>query len=116
MNKEKTKNIIKIINFNKIMIDHDLIEKIINYNNLSNANYNLLKSNEELQELALVLQQKVLKPNKVKDQEIIDEIGDVIIRLEILKKLYPIQEIQKRVDYKLQKFSNYLKEKKHKTI
>jgi hypothetical protein len=50
--------------------------------------YNMHKASEEFQELGLVLNQKLLKPTKVDDQEIIDEIGDAIIRLEILKRMY----------------------------
>jgi len=34
------------------------------------------------------------------NKEVIDEIGDCIIRIEILKMIYPVDEIQNRVDYK----------------
>ena len=56
--------------------------------------YNLHKASEEFQELALVLTQKLLKPTKVDDQEIIDEIGDCIIRLDILKKMFDNKKIE----------------------
>ncbi len=69
--------------------------------------YNLHKASEELQELALVLTQKLTKPHKVEDQEIIDEIGDVEIRLEILKKIFNKEKIDKRIAYKLKKFQEY---------
>ena len=78
--------------------------------------YNMLKASEECQELGLALVQKVLKPTKVDIQEIYDEIGDVAIRLEILKKMFPEGEIQKRIDYKLSKFKEYQDHKLYKQI
>ena len=42
--------------------------------------YNLQKAAEEFTELSLVLQQYILKPQKVDIQEIIDEIGDCTIK------------------------------------
>lgn len=78
--------------------------------------YNLHKSAEECQELALVLTQKLLKHKKVDDQEIIDEIGDVIIRLEILQKIFDKQKIEKRVAYKLGKFQEYVDHESYKHI
>lgn len=76
--------------------------------------YNLLKSSEELQELSLALTQFVNKPNKVDKQEIIDEIGDVTIRLKILKELFDKKAINKRIKYKISKFKSYIKEDKYK--
>lgn len=70
--------------------------------------YNIHKASEECQELGLVLNQYLLKPHKVDKQEIIDEIGDVEIRMEILKKIYPIDLIKKRIAYKLSKFETYI--------
>jgi hypothetical protein len=70
--------------------------------------YNLHKASEECQELGLVLNQYLLKPTKVDEQEIIDEIGDVIIRLEILKKMFPKDKIEERVAYKLSKYQEYI--------
>lgn len=70
--------------------------------------YNTFKTVEELQELSLVLTQKQLKPTKVSDQEVIDEIGDVLIRLEMLLKNYDLNLVKKRIDYKLSKFSEYV--------
>lgn len=78
--------------------------------------YNMLKASEEMQELGLVLVQKVLKPTKVDDQEIIDEIGDVFIRMEILKRMYPAQDIQKRINHKLAKFKEYIDHKLYSQI
>lgn len=78
--------------------------------------YNLLKASEECQELALVLQQKVLKPTKVTEQQIIDEIGDVIIRLGVLKKLYPKNKIKERIFKKLNAYDTYIKTNRYRNI
>lgn len=78
--------------------------------------YNLHKASEELQELGLVLNQKLLKPNKVDDQEIIDEIGDVKIRLAVLEKIFPQDRIQERINYKLNKFESYIDHEKYEQI
>ena len=69
--------------------------------------YNLHKASEECQELGLVLTQLLLKPDKVDQQEVIDEIGDVIIRIEMLCQLFPLDKIMKRLDDKLAQFKNY---------
>jgi hypothetical protein len=92
-------------------------EKIINHLVENNGfEYNIHKASEEFQELALVLNQKLLKPNKVNDSEIIDEIGDCIIRLEILKKLYNNELIQQRIDKKLSDYKNWIDHKRYKHI
>lgn len=78
--------------------------------------YNLHKASEEFQELALVLNQKLLKPTKVDDQEIIDEIGDCIIRLKILKKMFSKDKIKERVNYKLGKYKEYIDHKTYSKI
>lgn len=78
--------------------------------------YNLHKASEECQELGLVLNQYLLKPDKVDPQEIIDEIGDVIIRVEILSRMFPLERIQGRVNYKLNKYQEYIDHKKYNNI
>lgn len=98
-----------------MMNDKEL--EIINYLVENNSiEYNKLKASEECQELALVLVQSVLKEERVPEQDIIDEIGDVIIRLEILKKIYSKKSIKKRVDYKLSKFKQYIETNKYTQI
>ena len=82
-------------------------EKQLVYDHLLNENdkeYNLTKTAEELQELALILIQKNNKPQQIRDEKIIEEIGDVMIRLKVLKKSYP------------NKFYTFIKEKKYKNI
>ena len=92
-------------------------EEIIYYLlNNNGVNYNLHKSSEECQELALVLNQYLLKPTKVDVQQIIDEIGDVYIRMEILKKMFNNDDIQKRIDFKLSKFKEYIDHKLYNQI
>ena len=77
-------------------------------NKKNTPEYNTFKTVEELQELSLVLTQKQLKPTNVGDQEVIDEIGDVLIRLEMLLKKYDPNLVKKRINYKLSKFSEYI--------
>lgn len=94
-------------------------EKQIVYNYLLEVNdkqYNLTKTAEELQELALILIQKNNKPQQIRDEKIIEEIGDVMIRLKVLKKSYPKELIKARINYKLNKFFTYIKEQKYKNI
>lgn len=86
----------------------EIINHLVHNNGLK---YNLHKASEECQELGLVLNQYLLKPTKVDTQEIIDEIGDVFIRMEILKKMFNNDDIQKRIDFKLSKFKEYIDHK-----
>lgn len=76
--------------------------------------YNLLKAAEELQELSLVLVQTVLKKKKVDPQEVIDEIGDVKIRLKIIEEFFDKDKVKARIGYKISKFSEYLLKGKYK--
>lgn len=81
-----------------------IIDAVVKRNN---HRYNLHKAAEECQELGLVLTQLLLKPDKVDEQEVIDEIGDVIIRIEMLSQIFPLAKILQRLDYKLGKFKEY---------
>lgn len=87
------------------ILQDPIIEHLFNANG---EKYNLHKASEECQELGLVLNQYLLKPKKIDQQEIIDEIGDVLIRVEILKRMFPLEDIQARVDLKLSKFKSYI--------
>lgn len=86
----------------------EIIKQLVKDNDY---NYNILKAIEELQELSLVLTQHLTKG--VKRREIIDEIGDVKIRIEILEKIFGEEDVDKRVNDKLTKFDNYIKEGKY---
>ena len=92
------------------MKDKELIKYLVENNDYK---YNLLKTAEELQELSLVLTQMALKEEKVDKQEVIDEIGDVIIRLKVLFHLFSLKKISKRVKFKLNKLKSYIKENKY---
>lgn len=77
-------------------------KQIIQYLVASNTTqFNILKAIEECQELGLILTQYLTKPHKVTEDDITDEIGDVIIRLKILKEIFPKGKIKKRVNDKL---------------
>ena len=96
-----------------------LENKEVVYNHLLNINdreYTIRKTIEELLELALILQQKLNKPDLVSDDKIIEEIGDCRIRLKVLKEIYPEKLIKKRINFKLKKFYKYIIEKKYKNI
>jgi hypothetical protein len=93
------------------MTNKKLIKYLLETND---PKYNLLKASEELQELALVLTQMALKKEKVDEQEVIDEIGDVKIRLKIISKLFNKQKVKERIKFKLDKFRSYIQEDKYK--
>ena len=94
-------------------------EKDIVYDHLLNVNdkdYTISKTIEELLELALILKQKQNKPTLVSDTKIIEEIGDVKIRLKVLMKIYSKDLIKERINFKLRKFYKYITTKKYKNI
>jgi hypothetical protein len=92
------------------MTDKELIKYLVDNNDYK---YNLLKTAEELNELSTILLQYVNKENKVDKQKIIEEIGDSIIRIEVLKKLFNEKKIKLRINFKLKKFKTYIKNKKY---
>lgn len=93
----------------------EIIQKLFEYNT---PEYNAAKLAEELQELSLELTKLTTKPllNNERIQAIIDEIGDVEIRLKIYKKGFNKQDIRNRIDYKIKKFEVLLENKQYKTI
>ena len=92
------------------MTNKELIKYLVDNNDYK---YNLLKTAEELQELSLVLTQMALKEEKVDKQEVIDEIGDVKIRLKVLGHLFSKKDVKKRIKYKIDKLKSYIKENKY---
>jgi NTP pyrophosphatase (non-canonical NTP hydrolase) len=98
------------MNFKKVKIVNDYLK------NGNSREYTLLKTAEELQELALILIQSVTKDNEIDDQDIIDEIGDVLIRVNILREFFPEDRIQERIEYKLKKFYQYITENIYRNI
>ena len=95
------------------MKNRDIIDYLVKNND---PKFNLLKTAEELQELALALIQKVTKEDKYDDQKIIDEIGDVKIRMRVLNKIFDKIKVKERVNYKLGKFQGYIEGKTYKNI
>ena len=93
------------------MKDKELIKYLVENNDYK---YNLLKTAEELNELSTILLQYVNKDNKIDKQKIIEEIGDSIIRIKVLKKLFNKKKINSRIKFKLDKFRSYIKEGKYK--
>lgn len=93
------------------MTDQSVVDYMVHYN----GDHNFKKAIEELIELSLVLMQKLNKPidGAPEEQEIIDEIGDVEIRMEVLKRLFPKDKIDKRIKFKMDKFRNYIETKKY---
>lgn len=98
------------MNFKKVKIVNDYLK------NGNSKEYTLLKTAEELQELALILIQSVTKDNEIDDQDIIDEIGDVLIRVNVLREFFPEDRIQERIEYKLKKFYQYITENIYRNI
>lgn len=95
------------------------VNKEIVFDYLINKNerqYNILKTVEELQELALALIQSVNKDNIEDDIQIIEEIGDVKIRMKVLETMFDEQKIKTRINYKLNKFLKYINQNKYKNI
>lgn len=86
----------------------NLKNKTLSILNKNTDNYNNLKAIEELNELATILTQKLTKPLKVKNQDIIDEIGDVKIRLWYLENKYGKEKVQKRMINKIGKLNKKL--------
>lgn len=92
-------------------------EKIINELVEKNTESgNLHKAVEELSELTTALAQYIVKDKnrEARKQDVIDEIGDVEIRLNILKKMFNEEEVDKRVSFKLNKLKSYLDKGKYK--
>lgn len=79
-------------------------------------NYNLLKAAEECTELSEVLIKSVTKKGTKKEpskQSVIEEIGDVQIRLDVLKHLYGEDDVNLRIVDKLKKYENYQTERQY---
>lgn len=93
--------------------DVDIIEKMAKTNSFE---YNLEKCVEELLELGEVLMKRKLKAGSFKaptNQSIIEEIGDVQIRIDVLKKIFGQFEVEKRVENKLSTYKGYFSEGKY---
>jgi len=90
------------------MTDKQLIKYLADNNDRT---YNLLKASEECMELSLILTQLLSKGASTKD--IIEEIGDVLFRIDVLKHLFDKDKISERKAYKINKCKIYIKEGKY---
>lgn len=80
----------------------------------NSTHYNLDKAVEELNELSTaIMQYKLKNGRKTTSQDVIDEIGDVKIRLKVLEKMFGKKNIKKRVKLKLSKFKGYFDTEKY---
>lgn len=92
------------------------IETILKMIRHNDPKYNLIKTCEELAELQEKLLKKVVKQGTLKcptDDEIIEEIGDVYIRLAVLSRIFGKEKVNTRISYKLKKFESFIKEGKY---
>lgn len=90
------------------MTNGELITQLVKTNE---PLYNLSKAGEELNELATELAKKLNKAGGLKepkDQEIIDEIGDVQIRLQVLKEMFGEPAVNDRIQKKIDKYKKYI--------
>jgi NTP pyrophosphatase (non-canonical NTP hydrolase) len=71
------------------------------------------KAYEELIELSLELIQRINRPYKNNDSEIISEIADVKIRLWYLEDYYGEEEVKKAVNNKLNKLNKNVNIRRH---
>jgi len=75
--------------------------------------FQLLKAAEEFSELTTALLQYVNKGGRITTKKhVIEEIGDCYIRLKILESVFDKKLIKKRINYKLSKFDEYIKDGK----
>lgn len=78
--------------------------------------YDCLKAIEELNELSAVLTQSLTKNKSDTQSKIIEEFGDVLFRLSILKLYFSESKINKRSFKKLSKSIEYLKTQKYEKV
>lgn len=114
MDLEEIKKLEKIDNPRQV---GELMDYIGSKNTLK---YNLTKTAEELMELGLVLLQYANKKGKCqpKKQELIDEVGDVLMRMEIMVKTMEVtdDEIEIRILKKANSYLKYCKEDVYREI
>lgn len=90
------------------MTNKETIEFLVKTNN---KDYQIDKALEELSELTTALLQFKNKPKnpEPKIKAVIEEIGDVKIRLEILEEIFNKKKVLKRYNYKLNRFKYFIK-------
>lgn len=91
--------------------NNTIIQKMVDTNS---TEYNVDKTIEELLELAEALMKRKLKGDKgATQQDVIDEIGDVQIRINVLKKLMGPEAVENRINAKLSKFKGFYEQGKY---
>lgn len=74
----------------------------------NDKSYNITKALEELSELSEILLKRLNKGNAISDKQIVDEIGDVQIRVDVLSEQFGRGEVNNRIAYKLNKYSSFI--------
>lgn len=102
-------------------VDEWYHDEIVSYMAAHNdPTYNRIKLAEELAELSEVVLKSVNKKGTEKEpdkQSIIDELGDVLIRVNVLiGALDAYDAVEERMRIKFDKFRKAIKEKKYKNI
>ena len=95
------------------MTDEEIVDFMVNKNQ---EQFNYLKFCEEATELQELLLKKVNKVDKKdipSNLGIIDEIGDVKVRLLVLEKMFGEDNINERVKYKMEKWKGYIEKGKY---
>lgn len=83
-------------------------KKVVKLLECNTYDFNIRKTIEELNELSLILMQSLNKPDKNFTEEIIEEIGDVKLRIAWLENNFSLKKIKKRIETKF----NQIKKKK----
>jgi len=93
-----------------IKVERKVLQKAINKWG-TYSQFQMVK--EECMELALAIH-KYDRADKVKNEkeldDVIDETADVLIMMEQMKLMLPVRLIQKRIDFKLERLEERIKE------
>ncbi len=83
------------------MFGKNLLERTESIFDKNSKEFNMSKTIEELQELALILTQQMNKPTKDLSTKVEQEIAHVEIRMLYLKSIYSKKQIKKEIYKKL---------------
>jgi NTP pyrophosphatase (non-canonical NTP hydrolase) len=89
------------------------IDKMVTKNT---PQYNYIKLAEECNELALAIMHKISKPHKDTMVNLIEEVGDVEIRLRVIKKQVGIALVNHRIKAKMLKYKQWFISKRYPNI
>lgn len=93
----------------------EILDKIRLYNS---QDYNVQKAVEELNELGAELMKWLNKPAHREERipDIVGELADVSIRVNILIDMFGNDSVEDRVEKKLKKLNNYIKENRYTNV